>query len=134
MRRLSMKKNRKILLLRWEQGKSVATILYMIPQLKRTMAYSCLSRAKEAGLTMAKIKTMSDAELEQALYPPKPKDNNKRPEPDYAYIHMELRKKDAKINTFWEEYQKTYPDGYSRSQFYAKYQTWRKKIKRTMRR
>ena len=132
MQRLPMKKYRKILLLHWEQDKPVATILYMIPQLGRTTVYNCLDRAKKAGLTVDKIKSMSDTELEQALYPAKPEANNKRPEPDYAYIHMELRKKGVKINTLWQEYQKTYPDGYSRSQFYAKYQTWRKKTIRTL--
>ncbi len=92
MRRLSMKKYRKILLLRWEQDISVTTILKMIPELGRSTAYDCLQRAMVAGLTVAKIKSLSDFDLEQLLYPPKPADDSTRPEPDYVHIHKELAK------------------------------------------
>ena len=135
MRRLPMKKYRKILLLRLEQDKPVSTILKMIPKLGRSTVYDCLQRATVLGLTVAKIKSLSDFELAQELHPPKPADDSKRPEPDYAYIYKELAKKvkGVHIDTLWREYKLTYPDGYERSQFFAKYRAWRKKFKRTLR-
>ncbi len=135
MRRLPMKKNRKILLLRLEQDKPVSTILKMVPGVKRTMAYNCVRRALAAELTAAKVKSMSDFDLKQLLYPPKPVDDSTRPEPDYVYIHKELAKKikGVNIDRLWREYKQVHPDGYERSQFFAKYRAWKQLVKRTLR-
>ncbi len=119
MRRLPMKKCRKLLLLRLEQDKPVATILDIIPNLSRSTVYDCLQRATVLGLTVAKIKSMSDFDLEQVLYPPNPDANSKRPEPDYIYIHKELAKKvkGVSIETLRCGNEWTHPNGYKRSQF-----------------
>ena len=135
MKRLLMKQCRKVLLLRWEKDIRVPTILKMIPKLGRSTAYDYLQRAAVAGLTVTKIKSMSDFDLDQVLFPPNPDDDDKRPQPDYAYIHRELLKKSTgvTIDTLWREYKRTYPEGYEKSQFYAKYRAWKQLAKRTLR-
>ena len=135
MKRLLMKQCRKVLLLRWEKDIRVPTILKMIPKLGRSTAYDYLQRATVAGLTVTKIKSMSDFDLDQVLFPPNPDDDDKRPQPDYAYIHRELLKKSpgVTIDTLWREYKRTYPEGYEKSQFYAKYRAWKQLAKRTLR-
>ena len=78
-----------------------------------------------AGLGWMESSTLTDTVLETRLFPTKSLDDTiKRPEPDYEYIHNELRKY-RKFNLtliqVWLEYKEEHPDGYQYSQFCDRY-------------
>lgn len=96
-----------------------------------------LSKAEEAGLTYPEIAGMADEELKRRLVGErllvKQKD---RPQPDWATIHQELKKRKKTGVTrqlLWEEYKERHPDGYELSHFYHLYNAWRRKLRVSMR-
>lgn len=56
---------------------------------------------------------MDDARLEALLYPGNTGKSCKRPEPDWNYIHPELRRKGVTLQILWFEYKERNPDGSS---------------------
>lgn len=76
---------------------------------------------------------MSEPRLASLLYP----ESDSRPgaleDPDWAEIHMELRKKGVTRHLLWEEYCQRMPvRTYSYSQFCCRYQAWCQSQKRSM--
>ena len=67
--RLSMRKIREVLRLRWEQGLSHRQIATSC-RIGQTTARECLGRAKAAGLGWPLPEELTDALLERRLYPP----------------------------------------------------------------
>ena len=61
---------------------------------------------------------------------PGPKD---KPQPDWAYIHQELKKKGLTLTLLWQEYKDIHPEGYQSTQFCEHYHQWRKKLKVSLR-
>ena len=59
------------------------------------------------------------------LYPPPTKTNLKRPEPDWQFVHTELKRKGVTLQTLWIEYKTQNPDGYQYSRFCDLYKAWR---------
>ena len=47
-----------------------------------------------------------------------------RPEPDWAGVHRELRRKGATLDLLWQEYKGEHPDGYQYSSFCDHYRAW----------
>src|SRR5271165_825466 len=66
---------------------------------------SYLSRARLAGLGWPLPDGLDDARLEALLYPP-PSDvaTERRPVPDWAVVHRELRRPNVTLALLWEEY------------------------------
>ena len=89
-------------------------------------------RAVAAGLSWESVCALSDAELELRLYPP-PLTGAPRPEPDFAYIDLELRKKGVTRELLHQEYLAQHPDGLRRSAFCARYDAWKQTRGLTMR-
>ncbi len=56
-----------------------------------------------------------------------------KPEPDFAVVHKELRKKGVQLTLLWFEYRELHPDGYSYSQFCFLYRQWRRHVDVVMR-
>jgi transposase len=85
-------------------------------------------------LTYDEVIQMSDDKLELVL---KTKKGRKkqiyRSQPDYVYIHEELKKKSVTMQLLWEEYKEQNQDGYSRTQFCHLYRLWNKKLNYSMR-
>ena len=110
----------------------------------REIAYSCsispasvsnyLKQALNAGLAYKQMEQLNDEELRVVL---KSRTSEKkkvaRPEPDWSFIHEELRKKGVTRQLLWEEYKAIQPDGYQLSQFYERYNRWKKKLGVSMR-
>jgi transposase len=94
-----------------------------------------LKRAQRAGVGWPLPEGMSEAELEHRLYPASLGERRARfAEPDFKVVHLELKRKGVTLQLLWEEYQQAHPDdGYSYSQFCARYQRWRGQQRRSMR-
>ena len=45
--------------------------------------------------------------------------------PDWAKVHLELRRKGVTLTLVWHEYKQTFPDGYVYSQFNELYRHWK---------
>lgn len=58
--------------------------------------------------------------------------HKKKIEPDWDYIHNELKKRDITLNLLWQEYRIDYSEGLSYSQFAKKYRNWKKKNRLAM--
>ena len=48
-----------------------------------------------------------------------------RPVPDWAKVHLELRRKGVTLMLVWHEYKQAFPDGYAYSQFNELYRRWK---------
>lgn len=93
-----------------------------------------LSRAEKSGLTYEQIEKMDDGELVRLLKGGTvSKDKGSRPQPDWSWVHQELKKKGVTLQLLWEEYKEIHPDGYQSSQFYEHYNRWKKKLDVTLR-
>jgi transposase len=131
--RLSMRKIREVLRLRWGQGLS-----------KRKTAHSCgvsrptvdeyLRRAEEAGLSWPLPAALNDGELERRLFPPAPNlTAQERGLPDWPSINLELKRKGVTLFLLWQEYREAHPQGYQYSWFCGQFRDWLGKRDRVMR-
>ena len=109
-RRLSMRKTKEILRLKYEFGLS-----------NRKIARSCsispdtvgkvLLRAEQAGITWPLPSEADNTHLEEFLFGKQtPFSGAKLPLPDMDYIHRELRRKGVTLRLLWEEYLSDNPD------------------------
>ena len=87
-----------------------------IPSHARAALY--LRRAETAKLRWPLPGELSDADLEARLYPPQSGNASRKiPQPDWAYVHAELRRKGVTLALLWQEYREVHPDGYGYSQY-----------------
>ena len=85
-----MRKIREVLRLKFDCGLSVRKIARSLG-IGHSSAGDYLCRFAASGLTWPC--SLSDAELEQQLFPPAPAvASEKRPLPDWAWVHAELRR------------------------------------------
>jgi len=68
-------------------------------------------------------------------YPP-PSDlaSDERPQPDWALVHRELRRRHVSLILLWEEYCDSNSDSFSYSWFCERYNEWAGRLKPTLRR
>jgi len=111
---------------------------------KRQIAQSCsiahstvseyLRRFRQASLGWPLPEKIDDNQLEQLLFPrPQIGSPHRRSQPDWAYIHRELRRKGVTLMLLWQEYKEVYPNGYQPSQFCHLYRQWAKQLDPVMR-
>lgn len=95
----------------------------------------CVQRAKAAGLVWPLPAEMTDTVLEAALYGVAGKKTGHRrcPEPDWAYVHRELKRKHMTLQILWGEYIAEHPDGYRYSRYCELYRAWVARLPVTMR-
>jgi transposase len=74
-----------------------------------------------------------DVALTRLLFPDEHRPQAIRPEPDWARVHLELRKKHVTKQLLWEEYKSEQPDGYQYSQFCERYARWAATVNVVMR-
>lgn len=65
--------------------------------LSRITVRRYLDRAQDAGLGWPLPADMDDAALERALFPSTPPPSTSRPDPDFAWMHRELRRKGGDV-------------------------------------
>ena len=133
--RLSMRKIREVLRLRFGQGLSQRAIGQSL-RLSVGAVNAYLSRSRMAGLGWPLPAEFDDAQLETLLYPPPPAvATERRPVPDWAVVHRELRRPNVTLALLWEEY-RTGPgaqDGFGYSWFCDLYREWVCRLKPTLR-
>ena len=89
--------------------------------------------AEKAALTYDKVRGMDDAVLLRLLEKDKaPLKKRSYPEPDWNYIHAELKRKSVTLELLWQEYKSVYPEGYQHTQFCELYSRWREKLNPSM--
>jgi transposase len=99
-----------------------------------TAAGECIRRARRAGLTWPLPDGLSDEALERQLYPPRAvAAKDRRPQPDWAAIHRELRRPGVTLQLLWEEHRAVHPDGYGISRYCELYRAWEARLSPTMR-
>jgi transposase len=85
-----------------------------------------LRRAEAAGVKQWPLPAeLDEAGLMTRLFPPRVALSVRRPSPDWAGIHEELRgHKNLTLQLLWQEYKQSNPDGYQYSRFCELYQRW----------
>ena len=133
--RLSMRKIREVLRLRFAQGLSQRAIGISL-RLSTGAVNTYLNRARRAGLSWPLPDGLDDVQLETLLYPPPPAvAAQQRPVPDLAVVHRELRRPNVTLSLLWEEYRggTGAQDGFGYSWFCDLYREWAKRLKPTLR-
>jgi transposase len=97
-----------------------------------TAAGECIRRAQDAGLSWPLPEDLTDEALERRLYPATAA-KDRRPQPDWARIHCELKRPGVTLQLLWEEHRAAQPDGYGYSRFCELYQEWKGLLSPTMR-
>jgi transposase len=101
--------------------------------LSATAAGDCIRRAQEAGIAWPLAAELTDAALERLLYRSAAPVEKRRPQPDWATIHRELKRAGVTLQLLWEEYRAAHPDGHGYSRFCQLYQEWKLRLSPTMR-
>ena len=94
-----------------------------------------LERVAAAQLGWPLPVTLSDRVLEARLYASagRPQGSLGKPEPDWTYVHRELRRPGVTRMLLWEEYRQAEPDGYGYSRWCELYRAWEGRLSPTMR-
>ncbi len=132
--RVSMRKIREVLRLRFAQGLSQRAIGRSLG-LSTGAVNGYLNRARLAGLSWPLADGLDDVRLEALLYPPPPEvATERRPVPDWAVVHRELRRRDMTLALLWEEYRggAGAQDGFGYSWFCDMYRAWVGRLKPTL--
>jgi transposase len=120
-----MRKLREVLRLKYERKLSGRDIARALGIGKGTVS-RYLYRAQAAKLTTWPLppELDEDAALTALLFPDEGKAVVGRPEPDWAHVHTELKRKGVTKLLLWQEYREGCPDGYQYSQFCERYARW----------
>ena len=132
MMRLPMRKIREVLRLRAEgfSGRLVAQSL----SLGRATVSDYFRRADIEGLSWPLADDLGDVELERLLFPRSVgKLRTSPPQPDWTYVHGELRRKGVTLALLWEEYRAVHRDGYGYSRYCELYTRWEGRLSPVMR-
>ena len=130
--RLSMRKIVEVLRLYHESGRSHREIARVVSASPTTVG-EILRRAKQCGVTYPLPKDVSEICLEAQLYPPAAASNQSRPEPEWAAVHREMRRKGVTLDLLWQEHKTEHPNGYLYSSFCAHYRRWVGRLSVSMR-
>jgi len=85
-----------------------------------TTAGDIIRRVRRAGLSWPLPENLSDEAIERLVYPPTPiTAKDRRPQPEWAAVHRELRRPGVTLQLTWEEYREAHPDGYGYSRYVA---------------
>ena len=131
--RLTMRKIREVLRLKWECGLKNRAIARSC-SISHSTVSEYLQRAKAAGLSWPLPADLDEDALFLLLFPTPSHPSSKIiPCPDWSLIHTELRRKSVTLRLLWVEYREAHPDGYGYSQFCELYRQWAKRLKPSMR-
>jgi transposase len=123
--RLSMRKIREVLRLKWDRGLSDREIALSC-SMGRTTVGEYLERARRAGLTWPLDEALDDEKLEKMLfvYDDRISLGLIRSAPNWAEVHKELKRKGVTLGLLWQEYKADHPEGYQYSRYCDLYRTW----------
>jgi transposase len=127
-----MRQLRPILRLHLECGLSQRECARALGVSKTTVS-NVASMARICGLDWAAVQELSDSELETRLYGRLSTRDPSYTEPNYAWIHQELKRPGVTLQLLWEEYSRGTPQAYKYTSFCVKYRAWAASLKRSMR-
>lgn len=132
--RLSMRRIRDVLRLKYEQGLSERAIASALG-ISNGVVNGYLKRARFAGLTWPVPLTLDDDSLELLLFPaPKPaSQSDHRPVPDWGQVEKELRRRSVTRLLLWEEYRTGNPDAFGYTWFCTSFEAWKGSVRPSMR-
>lgn len=112
--RVAMRKIREILRLRFDVGLTFRQISQCADVITGAIQ-KMLKRLAAASVSWPLPEGMSDAQLARLLYPESDSQPGDLEDPDWAGVHMELRRKGVTRHLLWEEYcqrmpVRAYPD------------------------
>ena len=125
-----MRSIREIARLYFEFGLSIRDIARSV-HIGTTTVQRMLTRLHEQGLSWPLPPELGDTKLEQMLYPREVE--LARPEPDWAYVHRELRRRGVTLRLLWEEHREEHPDALGYTQFCTHYREAVRQLDVTMR-
>jgi len=123
---------KQVLRLHLEAGLSYGQAGRALGLAKSTVGKICLL-ARAAGVDWAQAQTLSDEQIEARLYRPPVPRSSRQLEPDWAYIHKELKRPGVTLQLLWEEYAQANEQAYKYTSFCVKYREWAATLKRSMR-
>lgn len=129
--RLPMHDLREILRQKLALGRSHREVARSVGVSPSTVA-SVVADARAHGLDAAAVDAVTDAELEERVYPKSPP-SCMRPEPDCAALHVELRRRGVTLALLHVEYLGAHPDGLRYTAFCDRYRAWQKRHSPVMR-
>ena len=131
--RLSMRKIREVLRLRFEQHLSLAKIAEAC-HIGIATVHEYLRRAQDAGLCWPLPPDWNDEQIEARLFPlALPASASPRAQPDLAHVAQQLRRKGVTLFLLWEEYRAAHPDGYGYSRFCELYRDYAARLEPRLR-
>lgn len=132
--RLSLRKIREVLRLKWQAGLSQRAIGRSC-QISHSTVGEYLKRAEAAGLSWPLPEGLDEERLYALLFPEKEQaaERAARSMPDLKQIHQELKKRNVTLRLLWTEYREEHTDGYGYSQFCELYRQYAKKLDPPMR-
>jgi transposase len=99
-----------------------------------TAAGDCIRRARRAGVFWPLPEELTEETLERRLYPPPMvAAKDRRPRPDWAAVHRELRRPGVTLQLLWGGHRAVYPDGYGYSRYCELFRAWEARLSPTMR-
>jgi len=124
-RRIEVRKIRKVLELHFNEKLSQEKIGYAL-NISRSAARDYLMRYRGLRVPWSEASELSDNELESLLFPEIK--NTRKPQPDWKYIHKEMKRKGATLAVLYEEFLDIHPDAISYSQFCRRYKEYNEKL------
>ncbi len=133
IKRLSMRKIKEVFRLSYEVGLTSRKIGRSL-SISHPTVLSYLSRASKLGLGWPLPDHLDEAALLKLLCGPTPVSSpSTRPQPDCAFIHQELKKKEVTLQLLWQEYKEILPSGYQYTQFCEYYRKFAGKLDLSLR-
>lgn len=122
--RLTMRKIREVLRLKWEAGLSNRAIARACHISNHTVG-EYVQRACRAGLRWPLPEGLSEDDLYRRLFPEAAEATEPaRPLPDWSEVRRELSRRGVTLRLLWIEYHEKHPDGYGYTQFREYYRRW----------
>ena len=132
-KRTSMRKFKEVYRLKFEFNYSNRMIAQSVNSSASTIS-EYLGLFKIAGLNWPKAAELTDQELEKHLYGPSAVGSYaSRPKPDWAHIHLEMKRKGVTLQLLWREYKIQHPNGLAYTQFTKLYAAFCKTVEPVMR-
>jgi transposase len=129
--RLPMRKSREILRLKWTEGRRHRQIARALRVGVGTVS-GVVRAAADAGLEWERVATLSESELEAAIYGTARR-ARRTPLPEPAWMDGELKKPGVTLQLLHVEYRERHPDGYGYTQFCEHYRRWKRTQRVVMR-
>lgn len=132
--RIAMRKVREILRLTYDAGLPSREVGRQVG-VGSTGVRVMLQRFRASKLEWPLPEELTDTALEAELYGVAATRGGQRdrPEPDWAAVHRELKRKHVTLQVLWDEYIEVQPGGYRYSRFCELYRAWEGRLPVTMR-